>query len=161
MKEITFRPLRRHKKSGKIIVASYESWHKVKKADYSQFKLVIDKTYKQFDKNEFVFNYQGEQLFFFTYNPDEIPVYNQTGILDIDLQHMPHPWVVNFIDGRNPFYNCHGVDCYGTPAFNHYTANRCADFNDINQFEPLTVGMVDKWVGWFIWQLQNATVEAK
>ena len=42
MKTITFRPLRRIKKTGKIVVASYMQWRKVKTADYSKFKLVVD-----------------------------------------------------------------------------------------------------------------------
>ena len=159
MKTITFRPLRRIKKTGKIVVASYIQWRKVKTADYSKFKLVVDTEYKSMIESEYVYNHTGEQLFFFTYNPDEIPIYNQTGILDIDLQPIPTPWAIKWIDSNKMFYSCKGVDCDGVPAFAHYTANHCCDYDDINQFEPLTVGMVTKWFGWFLYQLENSELQ--
>lgn len=105
MKTIKFRPLRRIKKTGKVTVASYMLWRKVKSADYSKFNLIVDDEYKGMPSDEYVYNHEGEQLFFFTYNPDEITIYNQTGILDIDLQPIPTPWAVKWIDSNKMFYS--------------------------------------------------------
>lgn len=65
-KIIKFRPLRRVKKTGKIAVASYMSWNKVRTADYNKFELLIDTEYQEFDKKEFVYDHEGKQLFYFT-----------------------------------------------------------------------------------------------
>jgi hypothetical protein len=131
-------------------------WRRIKAADYSKFNLVIDNCYKDMPKDAFVYNYQGEQLFFFTYHPNEIPIYTQTGILDIDLQPIPTPYAVKWISSNHMFYNCKGVDSDGVPTFSHFTANHAVDYKDVTQFEPLTVETVVKWLGWFLYQLDNS-----
>lgn len=158
MKTITFRPLRFNKKMGKIIVASYMQWRKVKTADYNKFNLVIDNEYKNMRSNEYVYNHEGEQLFFFTYNPNELPIFsypfpfNFTDVLKIDG--------IYTIGNRSTYYTARGIDIDGVPTFTHHTANKVArDYRDMNQFEPLTVAMVVKWLGWFLYQLENSNLK--
>ena len=62
MKEITFRPLRRDKKTGKIIVASYLSWYKIKCADRTKLLLTILTEYKAMNPDDLVYTHKGERL---------------------------------------------------------------------------------------------------
>ena len=161
-KIINFRPLRRIKKTGKVTVSSYMQWRKVKTADYSKFNLVVDDEYKGMSADEYVYDHTGEQLFWFTYAPDEIPIYDflcldihQWG--DVKIPQVPHG--INWGSGGNINYNVKGMDCDGVPTFSHHTASGCANYKDIEQFEPLTVGMVTKWLGWFLYQLDNSYLQ--
>ena len=130
MKSIAFRPLRRLS-NGKVAVASYMQWNKVRVADYRKFQLVVRDEYKAMDPEEQVHNHKGEPLFFIAIEPDEHTAF-------------PYPT---------------GVDCDGTPCFSHYTANRIAEnFTDVDQFEPLTVGIVTKWFGWFLYRLDRVSI---
>lgn len=52
MKTIKFRPLREDKKSGKIIVASYMQWNKVRCGNYSKFNLIINPEYESMDRDK-------------------------------------------------------------------------------------------------------------
>lgn len=73
MKTITFTPLRLIKKSGKITVSSYMQWRKIKSADYSQFILALNYSYKAFKDTDYVYNHKGEQLFWFNHkSPEEL-----------------------------------------------------------------------------------------
>jgi len=173
MKHVNFKPLRRIKRTGKITVASYMQWHCVKEADVMPFLLHLDKSYEAFSDDEIVYNHAGENLFFFTTNPAEIPVYsgeamamlaNTTGGGDtvnmlkqvVDrLSKFPREYYVQWHpDSVNA--NIRGCDCNGTPAFSHYSQKEVArQFNDVTQFEPLTVKTVKFWLGWFLYGLNN------
>lgn len=155
MRTIKFRPLRVIK-GGKIAVASYPQWRSIKTSDYNSFNLVIDKSYKMLNDADFVYNHKGEQLFFYDYSPNEIIV----------NPNIPDKLYLEFRD-KNPYilldkgdyktYWCRGLDCDGVPTFSHWTLNYIMQDNTIKYkaFEPLTVGMVKMWFGWFLWQLEN------
>ena len=102
MKTIKFRPLRRIKKTGKITVASYMQWRKVKTADYSQFKLIVNQEYKTFDKDELVYDHKGENLFWRHYNPEEIPLFEN---------HNQKTWKTDY-----DMYCAKGLDVDGVPT---------------------------------------------
>jgi len=164
MKTIKFRPLRRVKKTGKITVASYMQWRKVQTADYFEFNLLLEPEYQSFNKDEFVYDHKGEQLFWYNHqNPDSLPK-NYADIemlrelvgdeLDGELWKLSEPMGIGFAS------HVHGFDCDGVPVFSHYTANYIAThYKDVNVFEPLTVGLVVKWVGWFLYRLQNSRLQ--
>jgi hypothetical protein len=77
MKVVIFKPLRRIKKTGKITVASYMQWRKVKTSDYNNFSLIIDDEYKSFPKDEYVYDHKGENLFWYNFkNPQDVPKMN-------------------------------------------------------------------------------------
>lgn len=161
MKSILFRPLRRVKKTGKIVVSSYQQWRKVKTADYNKFMLTIDTEYKSLSSNDYVYNHKGEQLFWFDYHPSSIPVFNSGAIIDFDkiLQENGH-YAVDY--GESKSYHARGLDCDGVPVFTHYTVNHISDyFKNMNQFEPLTVGKVIDLFGWFLYQLKNTDLTLK
>src|ERR1700728_4561579 len=126
MKEIKIRPLRRIKKTGKICVASYMSWYKVKCADYSKFSLTVDNEYKSFPLDEYVYNHKGERLFWRDYNPSDIPIYYsdvlsmtnkflQEGVCEIDSIEAQYEdirknspvtgYATVFKEGNTPYYN--------------------------------------------------------
>lgn len=166
MKEITFRPLRRNKKTGKVIVASYMGWRKVMTADYSKFNLIVDDEYKKFPSNDFVYNHKGELLFFFTYNPADIPVYDSDAERVIDehwldkIHESREPHGIRWSSGGHINYSGKGMDCEGIPVFSHCTQDYVADYyKDVDKFEPLTVGTVVKWFGWFLYQLNNSYLQ--
>ena len=53
-----------------------------------------------------------------------------------------------------------GFDCDNVPVFSHNTADYIAThYKDMNQFEPLTVGMVKLWFGWFLFNLENLKLQ--
>src|SRR5688572_7137745 len=90
MRTIAFRPLRRIKKTGKITVASYMQWRKVMTADYSKFNLVVDNEYKLMPKDEYVYDHNGELLYFFNYNPADVPVFQYNPLFDIEEIQLNH-----------------------------------------------------------------------
>lgn len=171
MRTIKFRPLRVIKKTGKIVVASYPQWRSIKTADYNNFALAINENYKQLNDDDFVYNHLGEQLFFYDYNPGSVPIIKRV-ILDVeDIENNPTPeWKTgnNFIlqnsclHGDDWFsYRMDGADCDGVPTLNFYTADYIATHsNNLHLFEPLTVGMVKMWFGWFLWQLDNSKLQS-
>lgn len=158
MKTITFRPLRRIKKTGKIAVASYMGWRKVKTADYGKFNLVIDNEYKDMPMGEYVHDHEGELLFFYAYNPADIPVFNSQLV---DLEYIFATTDVRGFYGETAnHYSGNGIDCDGVPTFSHFSADYLGKHEyDVNKFEPLTVGMVVKWFGWFLLQLDNSYLQ--
>lgn len=167
IRTLKFRPLRVIKKTGKITVASYMQWRSIKTADYNNFNLIIDESYKMFNDADFVFNHKGKQLFFYGYNPGTVPIIKRV-ILDIeDIEKNPTPeWKMgnNFILHNKGLYSddwftfrMDGTDCDGVPTLNFYTADYIATHSSyIHLFEPLTVGIVKMWFGWFLWQLENS-----
>jgi hypothetical protein len=150
MKTVVFRPLRRIKKTGKITVASYMQWRKVKTADYYKFILVINDEYKSFTKDELVYNHNGENLFWRHYNPEEIPMLTGYELNDGERPPYPPMWKTEY-----GMYSAKGLDCDGVPTFSHQTANSIYNSKDIKDFEPLTVEIVRWWFGWFLYQLKN------
>jgi hypothetical protein len=157
MKTITFRPLRRIKKTGKITVASYMQWRKVKTADYSKFKLIVSDEYKSFPKDELVYNHNGENLFWRNYNPEEeIQMLNEYALVDGEQPPYPRMWKTDW-----GMYSAKGLDCDGVPAFSHETANEIVKDHtrNLNDYSPLTVEVVNWWFGWFLYQLQNNELE--
>lgn len=141
MKTIIFRPLRRIKKTGKITVASYMQWRKVKTADYSKFNLIIDDEYKRLPSDELVYDNKGENLFWRELDPEQL--------------------------------FARGLDCDGVPTFSHgtqknitignmyrYTLEEVSEvLNPMKEYELLTVGIVVKWFGWFLYQLENNSLK--
>lgn len=157
MKTITFRPLRRIKKTGKVTVASYMSWYKIQTADYGKFKLIINTEYKMLPPHELVYDHEGNQLFWFKYHPADIPVFNYSILFDLDkIREENKHYAINWQSGNPLNYNAKGLDCSGTPIFSHYTEKHIKDnYKDTKQFKPLTVEMVVNLFGWFLYQLQN------
>ena len=164
MKTITFRPLRRIKKTGKITVSSYMQWRKAKTADYGKFTLNINDEYKAFPKDEFVYDHNGENLFWFNHtNPEILPknivtIDDIVRILGIDRRYLEgEEYKISQPIGKGFHWSVKGFDCDGVPIFSHYTTNYIAThYDDITKFEPLTVKQVVFWFGWFIYGLENA-----
>lgn len=172
MKEIVFRPLRVNKKTGKVIVASYQQWRSIKTADYNSFNLVIDESYKLFNDVDFVYNHKGKQLFFYGYNPNDIIVNPDIPKSDAFIPSQKNTQEYLKFRNDNPYillnrgdyqtYWCKGLDCEGVPTFSHYTADYIGThISRIDLFEPLTVGIVKMWFGWFLWQLNNSSLKIK
>lgn len=152
MKEIVFRPLRRIKKTGKITVASYTQWRKIKTADYGKFKLIINEDYKTFPKGELVYDYNGENLFWRHYTPEEIPTFSWLSPTSVERKPYPKMWKTDF-----GIYSAKGLDCDGVPTFSHWTSNDIYNSKaDMQDFEPLTVEIVNYWFGWFLYKLNNS-----
>lgn len=148
METITFRPLRQVKKTGKISVASYLSWRKVKNFDVSVGgAIIIDTSYKGFSLSDLVHNHKGENLFWRDYNPNEIKQ-----VWDIEDIHNSDMWVTDF-----NMYSAKGLDVDGVPTFSHFTSQKIASgYDDVSEFEPLTVEQVNFWLGWFLHNLENS-----
>ncbi len=166
MKYIVFRPLRRIKKTGKITVASYAQWNKVRTADYAAFLLTIDNEYAAMPPDEHVYNHEGKPLFWRDFNPADIPVYTpaELRVFEIsisDLHRRPAHYGMKWSDNTPTVNYCvKGLDCQGTPFFSHLTIDFVAEhLKEYAEYEPLTVGMVVKWLGWFLYQLQNTSLQ--
>lgn len=161
MRTIKFRPLRVIKKTGKVTVASYMQWRTVMTADYNNFNLVITDEHNKMSKGDFVHNHKGEPLFFYDYNPADVPVFQWTELFDLDkIRETNEQYGILWRYESHVNYSMKGTDCDGVPTFSHFTANHIADsFKDITIFEPLTVGMVLKWYGWFLWRLNNSCLK--
>lgn len=162
MKTIKFRPLRRIKKSNYIAVASYLCWNKLRCANYvGEFSLQLVSDYENFDRSEFVYNSVGELLFHFNYNPWDVFVYKGS-CLDDDFSwenmREQHKSFSILSDDGKISHHFLGADCMGTPTFSHLTADGIVDsgYENMNCFEPLTVGYVMDWLGWFLYQLENS-----
>lgn len=146
------------------------SWRKLMTADYSQFNLIVDDEYKRLPSDEFVHNHKGELLFFFTYNPADIPVYDADAerILDEDwlkrVQDIGRPYGINWSSGGHTDYSANGTDCEGVPTFTHWNEDQVTsedtwNYYGADAFEPLTVETVNKWFGWFLFQLNNSYLQ--
>ena len=163
MKKLIFRPLRLNKKTGKIIVASYFGWRKLKTADYSNFELTVIPEYKGLGSDAFVYDHKGQQLFWFNIEPEEIatqhPLMEDEERGEFREKHLHR--FVQYPHGGG-MYNSPALDVDGVPVFSYFTADHAATCGfDITLFEPLTVGMVVKWFGWFLYQLENSNLQIK
>lgn len=161
MRVIKFRPLRRLK-TGKLAVASYMTWHKVRCANRYDLNLVIDAEYKAFPQDEFVYNHKGEHLFWFDFQPKDISVFTygdyDDGInLELIREHFEH-YGIDWNSGHPVNYNVRGLDCEGTPTFSHITHKEAAQWEDVTQFSPLTVKTVRLWLEWFLYNLENSNI---
>jgi hypothetical protein len=166
MKSITFRPLRFNKKMGKIVVASYMGWRKLIIADWNEFNLIVADDYKQMPSDEFVYSHQGELLYFMDYDPWEVPIFDHIpGQLMIDAIHQYYKhYGIRWNAAGCPNhvnYKMEGTDCEGVPCFAHYPADRLASDEgyNLNDYNPLTVGTVTKWLGWYLYQLENSRLQ--
>lgn len=161
MRTIKFRPLRLIKKTGKITVASYMQWRKVMTADYSKFNLIISDDHMKMAKGDLVHNHKGEPLFFYDYNPADVPVFQWSILFDLDaITENNKQYGILWRYSNHVNYRMDGTDCGGVPTFSHFTADHIATFcRDVTAFEPLTVEMVSKWYGWFLWRLDNSYLE--
>lgn len=173
MKSVTFRPLRRIKKTGKITVASYMQWRKVRTADYDKFNLIVNDEYKMFPKDEYVYTHEGKLIYFFTYNPADMMVFQRTVIDEVDFDYnearsVYRDFIIQNDGGKygspSTSYFMRGTDCCGVPTFSHWDEDRvtqkdCWDYYGADQFEPLTVGLVLKWFGWFLYKLENSYLQ--
>lgn len=160
-----FRPLRRVKKTGKIVVASYPQWNRIRTADYSAFCLTVDNEYAGLPEDEHVYNHEGKPLFWRDFDPEQIPLYTpeELRIFEIEIadlfQTVPHHGIRWQPDGAIN-YCVRGLDCQGTPTFSHLTIEHVAEHHSaFRAYEPLTVGIVIKWFGWFLLQLENSNLQ--
>lgn len=138
-------------------------WRKVMTADYSKFNLIIDDEYKIFPKDEFVHRHDGELLYWFRYNPSDIPIFNSIPLESVDdsvpLKYQ-HFHGTRWVDSDRIYYIAPGLDCDGVPTFSHLTTDRVADSSkDVDDFDVLTVETVAKWFGWFLFQLNNSYLQ--
>ncbi len=168
MKTIKFRPLRINKKSGKIIVASYLQWRKIKSTDnWEKFNLIVDSEYKGFADDLLVCNHQGENLFWYKHtNPELLPkvivtIDDIVRVLGVDRSELEgEEWKITEPQGKGFYWSVQGFDCDGVPVFSHYDATCLGKFyEDLTKFEPLTVGMVKLWFGYFLYQLENSQLQ--
>lgn len=161
MKEIKFRPLRRIKKTGKICVASYMQWNAIMTADYDKFKLTVVDEYSKMPKDEFVYNHLGELLYFFDFDPNDIPIfdtYESNGIMRY-INGRPH-YGITHGHYHHTAFNVRGTDCYGIPIFTHLDANNIGThYDNPFDFTPLTVDIVVKWLCWIMFRLKRAEIE--
>lgn len=168
MKEVRFRPLRRVKKTGKVVVASYMQWNKVRCANYSKFNLIVDNEYERLNKSDFVYTHGGTQLYHFNYNPWEVFEYYGSCIEEYfdwdDMRKKYKDFILVSTDHEGKEYKSYhirGADCAGTPTFTHYDEDRVTSddtwgYYGGDAFEPVTVGYVIIWLGWFLYQLNNS-----
>lgn len=159
MKAITFRPLRRIKKTGRVVIASYSQWRRVFTADYAQFQLAIEREYEGMPGEEHVFNHEGQPLFWRDFDPAQIPVFEHNVLFDLGDIQAAHPsYAIRWSpEGRINYSCCRlGLDCDGVPTFSHHTIDYVAEhLAAYAEYEPLTVATVVKWFGWFVYQLEN------
>lgn len=159
MKTIVFRPLRRVKKTGKITVAAYAQWRKIVAADTLPFQLAIDREYDQMPADEHVYDHTGQPLFWRDFDPARIPVFEHTVLFDLaEIRARHENYAIRWSPGGRVNYSCSRLhlDCSGVPCFSHYSITHVAEVvADVAEYEPLTVGMVVKWFGWFVYQLEN------
>lgn len=175
MKLVTFRPLRRVKKTGKIVVASYTQWYRIMCADNNgTFKLIVDDEYKTFPKDELVYDHSGENLFWKDFDPEQIP-YLPPYILREENYEYPKQWRTNYDMGYGDHFSVRGLDSSGVPTFSHgthhnltignmhnYTLDEVGEVLDpMREYELLTVGIVVKWIGWFLYLLRNSELSFK
>lgn len=153
LKTIKFRPLRIIKKTGLITVASYTQWRNIKTADYNLFNLIIDDSYKSLPDDALVFNHKGELLYWIPYNPEEIELISGYELIAGETYY-PKLWKTEY-----NHYSATGLDCDGVPTFSHQTGSAIYAQQNWREFKHLTVKTVKFWFGWFLFQLENSSVE--
>mgnify|MGYP003521417859 CR=1 FL=1 len=145
-------------------------WRKIKSNDYGTLNLIIDNSYKSMNDSEYVYNSKGEQLFWYNHiEPEKLPL----NYFDIESavsvfgeyirEHFKgEEWKLTEPLGKGFHTSVKGFDCDGVPVFSHYSADYIGThYTDIDAFEPLTVGMVKLWFGWFLYQLENSVLQSK
>ncbi len=142
-------------------------WRKVATADYNKFTLIIDDEHKKFLKNDLVYNHKGELLYFYDYNPAEVPVFRYSKIesvfnLDSIHENNKQHGILWDRDG-SVNYRMDGTDCSGVPTFSHFTKKNIDlhHHKNANKFKPLTVETVLYWYGWFLYNLRNSKLILK
>lgn len=159
MQTVTFCPLGRVKKTGKIVVAAYPQWRRILMADYAAFVLAINREYAGLPADEQVYNHAGQPLFWRDFDPEQIPVFEFNVLFDLAAINAAHPsYAIRWSPGGRINYSCSRLhlDADGVPAFSHYTIGHLAEqLAAFAEYEPLTVGIMVKWFGWFIYKLEN------
>ena len=61
-------------------------------ADYNKFNLILSDEHKALPPDEFVYNHNGELLFWFNINPADIPIFDYNRLLDFDAIRAKHKW---------------------------------------------------------------------
>jgi hypothetical protein len=150
---VKFRPLRLLSDS-KIAVASYMSWRNIWTSDYHNLHLIVSEEYKSFDKDLLVHNHKGEPLFWYSYNPEDIPTLNEYALIDGERPPYPPMWKTHY-----GMYCAKGLDVDGVPYFSYITKDYIINSRQsVNDFQPLTVEIITWWFGWFLWQLNNPSL---
>src|SRR3954468_2058578 len=121
LRTVKFRPLRRIKKTGKVVVASYGSWSRVSTSNYNPFNLIIDPEYRSLPHDEYVYDSDGALLYFFPYDPSDIPVIKSS----VARETLGEDWVskwfamngwtrgVDWESGNGIDYSGAGIGCNG------------------------------------------------
>lgn len=137
------------KKAGKIVVAAY-----------TEFALTIDREYAGLPLDELIYNHEGKPLFWRDFDPDEVPVFEFNVLFNLRRIRAKHEnYTVRWFPGGRLCYPCSHLQlgCDGVPVFSHYTIDHVAEhLTNFAQYEPLTVGVVVRWFGWFLYPLENA-----
>lgn len=138
-------------------------WRKVITADYSKFNLIIDDEYKRLNDDEYVYDHQGELLFFYNYEPTDIVVVDGLSGYTWEEVKEKYPYGTRTpsTHGFHDYYvMTPGLDCDGAPTFTHFTANYLGTHQyDVELFQPLTVKTVVKWFGWMLLNLNNSYLQ--
>lgn len=122
--------------------------------------------------DEYVYDHEGEQLFWKDFDPEKIP-YLPPYILRDENYEYPKQWRTNYDMGYCDHFSAQGLDCDGVPTFSHgtphnltignmhnYTLEEAVEVLDpMSEYELLTVEIVVKWFGWFVWQLNNSVLK--
>lgn len=142
------------------MVAGYLQWNKVRSENYHPYELVIAPEYRDLPQDEYVHNHKGDLLYFYNYNPNDIPILNagEAGI----AKSLYRVYGI-YSNGFTMFMGSSaGIDCEGTPTFSHFTADYLGTHGyNLDDFEPLTVGKVLEWYEWFIYRLDKAKISCK
>lgn len=136
-------------------------WNKVRCGNYSEFELNVVNEYESMDKDAFVHDHTGEWLYHFNYSPWDVHIHYGSCIAEgFDWDAMRAQYINFSIDSGDGWVSRHwrGTDCNGTPTFTHGTAYWVGqpDHGNIYDYEPVTVGYVLDWLGWFLYQLENS-----
>lgn len=158
MKYVKFRPLMVQKSTGKIIVAGYAQWRKfwLTRYDKPNVDIVIDSNY---DESAYVFNHKGEQLFWRkNIMPDVLPKRHRRDYNRILATVGIWEPMGESESGFEGYVD--GLDCDGIPTFSHGTSKYIASTrNELEEWEPLTVGIINIWFGYILWRFNSHSIE--
>lgn len=154
-----FKPLRLVKKTGKITVASYSNWRRIKCKDWVGNQVCLIREYDQLDPSAHVYNHKGHNLFFPNVKPWDIPAYSLNAAAEANLD-FSQRHSIDYGNGQKSYWGT-GIDNEGVPTFSFFTSSYVAQHcsKQLLEFEPLTVEMVADWAGWFLYNLQRCEVK--
>lgn len=142
-------------------------WNSLRCANYSsKFNLIVVNEYDRMKKDDFVYNHEGKQLYHFNYNPWDVHVHYGSCIAEgFDWDEMRRIYKDFILYGKeHSSYHMRGADCAGTPTFTHYdedyvTSDDAWNYYGADAIEPVTVGYVITWLGWFLYQLDKSILK--